>query len=152
MNMKITLLTLTATLTAGCLEKEEVGIDGDWSLSNSDEGCNEDSYTDSDGSYYSFSYCNSFSKFDVSIVEGAVVSSDVTVVYSEIYYDSSTGETETESDSFDVSVTGITGSGTSYTLEVDDGEEELDCTLSGSTLDCELDLEDEFVVGVTLTK
>jgi hypothetical protein len=164
MNMKIPLLTLTATLTAGCLEKEEVeeteeteetesGIDGDWSLSDSDEGCYEDSYTDpDDGTYYSFSYCFSFSKFDMSIVEGVVVSSDVTVGYTDTYYESSSGETETESYSFDISVTDISGSGTSYTLEFDDEEVELDCTLSGSTLDCELNIEDEIVVGVTLTK
>ena len=167
MNMNIPLLTLTATLTVGCLDKEEVeeveeaeeteetesGIDGDWSLSDSDEGCYEDSYTDSDGTYYSFSYCFSFSKFDMSIVEGAVVSSDVTVGYTETYYDG--GETYTESGSFGLVVDGISSSGTSYDLNVGDGDEQLDCTLSGSTLDCELTFgEDDIdlVVGFTLTK
>ena len=162
MNMKIPLLSLAASLTVGCfedVEKEEVeeeeeeadDINGDWSLSSSEESCLEMEET-YDGYVYSYSYCFSFSKFDLSIADGAVASSDVVVEIVETETDDE--GTEVYEDTYETSVSSISGEGTSYSLEIADGEVTLACTLSGSSLECEgeVDAEEGIMLQATLTK
>jgi hypothetical protein len=151
MNSKIPLLSLAATMSTGCIDEllkgaEEEGeeteeteetdstggdINGDWSLSNSNEVCLEEIYT--------YDGCYAISQFDMSIVDGAVASSavvlDVTMESSD-----SDGGYDFYDYAFETEVTAISGSGTDYTLTIAEvGEGDLDCTLSGSTLDCSMD-------------
>jgi hypothetical protein len=165
MNSKIPLLSLAATMSTGCLdellkdteeteETEETDstggdINGDWSLSDSNEACLEDSYT-YDGVTYYYSGCYGISQFDMSIVDGAVASSTV-VVDMAMESSDTNGGYDSDDYAFETEVTGISGSGTDYTLTIADGEVDLDCILSGSTLDCSADLDGESL-EVTLTK
>ena len=164
MNSKIPLLSLAATLSTACLEDTEKeteeteeteetnstgdDINGDWSLSDSNDICfeGEEAYN---GVTYYYSSCISISQFDMSIVDGAVASSTIVTSIS-VETSDTDGGSDSYTDTDESSVTDISGSGADYSLMID-GEEGLDCTLSGSTLDCSADFEGE-TLEVTLTK
>ena len=151
MNMKIPLLSLAVSLTVGCLgeeeEKEETeeeeqeadDINGDWSLSSSVEGCIEESET-YEGVTYSYSYCFSFSKFDMSIADGAIASSEVVIDI--VGTETDEEGTESYEDTYETTATSLSGEGTSYSVQIADGEVTLACTLSGSSLECEGEIEE----------
>ena len=120
-------------------------------FSSSVEGCIEESET-YEGVTYSYSYCFSFSKFDMSIADGAIASSEVVIDIVETETDEE--GTESYAEAYETTATSLSGEGTSYSVQIADGEVTLACTLSGSSLECEgaVDEEESVMLQATLTK
>ena len=137
----------TQDIDTGSDTEEADQADGYWSLLSSTEDCRVDTSTYY-GQTYTYSSCYQVSTFNMSVVGGNIISSEVIV--DETFSYTSQNYNETYANTYECTASNLSGSGAEYYIDV--GVKQLDCSLSSVQLSCTGNWRTDVALQFTLTR